>query len=290
MKIGLHKGKKTDSDIPPMPAPAGAGRSAADRVASLSSQGMSEPEIIRTLRTEGYSPMEVDSAMKDALRSAVRPSGPRMMPLPAAPPSPFSERPEPRRRPLFGDDDIDVPAPPRRQPATASQSPFGEDDLGGEGDLELPRLPGVSAPRRAPSPLPVEEADIEDMEPIGPAPRPASRDDRLQKRREFEEIAEGVVDERVAAVEKRMEDMSDRVKELNVRINNIQQSLDRLQGERRGDIAEITDKIEGYRQGIADISNRMESVERTMKDSMTPMMQSLRSLSDAIKTFKDVKR
>jgi prefoldin subunit 5 len=290
MKIGLHKAKKAgaDADLPPMPAPSG-GRNPSDRVASLSAQGMSDPEIIRTLRSEGYSPMEVDSAMKDALRSAVRPSGPRMMP--PAPPmggggasNVFGQRAEPQRRMIFGDED-DMQPPPRRMP----EPPFTDDDLGGENDLELPRLPGVSAPRRAPAPLPVEEADIEDMEPVGPAPKPSSREDKLQKRREFEEIAEGIVDERVAAMEKRVDDIADRMKELNVRINNIQQAMDRTQGERRGDIAEITEKIESYRQGINDMSTRMESVERTMKDSMTPMMQSLRSLSDAVKAFKETR-
>ena len=303
----VHIGRKKGADVPPMPALDVHGRIPADRVASFSSQGMSEPEIIRNLRSEGYSPIEVDTAMKEALRSAVRPSGaPRMAPpMPTrgfGPPEPVRRE----RRMIFGDEDEELPRPagPMREP------PFAEDE-GPDNELELPRFPGIAPPqipeesgrtefrrnsfappRRspfAPPPLPAESADMDEIEPITPGPRPASKEQRMQARREFEEIAEGVVEERMAAMEKHVDDIGDRLKEITVRMNNLQQALDRVQGERRGDIAEITDKIEGYKMGMSEVSSRMESVERTMKDAMTPMMQSLRSLSDAVKSFKEGK-
>ena len=287
----MHIGGKRDDDIQPAPAFDVHGKIPVDRVASLSSQGMSEPEIIRTLRSEGYSPMEVDTAMKDALRSAVRPSGQRMAPPPVptrgfGPPQP----PQPQRRLIFGDEDDELP-----KQAIMRETPFAEED-GPANDLELPRFSGMSQQQQQPqrrspfAPPPMSMgAEDEDIEPIMPGPRPASKEQRMQSRREFEEIAEGVVEERMNAVEKRVEDIGDRLKEITVRMNNLQQSLDRVQGERRGDIAEITDKIESYKSGMSEVSQRMESVERTMKDSMTPMMQSLRSLSDAIKSFKETK-
>jgi len=291
----VHIGRKRGGEISPVPPLDVHGKIPSDRVASFSSQGMSEPEIIRTLRSEGYSPMEVDMAMKEALRSAVRPSGaPRIAPPPMPTRGfgpPLQEQPMRReRRMIFGDEEEELPrpAPPMREP------PFVEG--GPESELELPRFPGMAPPqppqqpRRSPfaPPIPAGEAEMEEeIEPIMPAPRPASKEQRMQTRREFEEIAEGVVEERVAAMEKRVDDMADRLKEITVRMNNLQQALDRVQGERRGDIAEITDKIEGYKSGMTEVSQRMEAVERTMKDSMTPMMQSLRSLSDAVKAFKD---
>ncbi len=288
----IHIGRKKET-VPSLPEVDIHGKIPPDRVASLSAQGMSEPEIIRTLRSEGYSPIEVDAAMKDALRSAVRPSR-TAPPAPArgfGPPEParFESRPERReRRLVFGEgDEEQLP-----RPAQAREPPFMEE--GPANELELPRFPGFAPPPRKPAfapapPLPAEKTEMEEMEPIAPAAKPASKEQRMQSRREFEEIAEGIVEEGMGALEKRVDDMGDRLKEITVRMNNLQQALNRVQGERRGDIAEITDKIEGYKQGMAEVSSRMEAVERTMKDSMTPMMQSLRSLSDAIKSFKETK-
>jgi len=285
----VHIGRKKGGEIPPVPPLDVHGKIPSDRVASLSSQGMSEPEIIRTLRAEGYSPIEVDSAMKEALRSAVRPpAAPRMAPPPASTrgfgPPPAEQPVRRERRMIFGDEDEELPRPAARPP----EPPFAEEE-GPAGELELPRFPGMAPPRRSPfaPPVPMEEAEAEEIEPIAPAPKAASKEQRMQSRREFEEIAEGVVEERMSAIEKRVDDIGDRLKEITVRMNNLQQALDRVQGERRGDIAEITDKIEGYKQGMTEVSQRMEAVEHTMKDSMTPMMQSLRSLSDAVKAFKD---
>ncbi len=289
----VHIGRKRE-EVPSLPEVDIHGRIPADRVASLSSQGMSEPEIIRTLRSEGYSPIEVDAAMKDALRSAVRPSRIAPTPVPTRgfgpPPEPagYGQRPaRGERRLIFGDENDDFP-----KPAAMREPPFAEEE-GPANELELPRFPGLAPPQRrpafAPPPMPMEEAEIDDMEPIAPAIKPASKEQRMQSRREFEEIAEGVVEERMNAIEKRVDDIGDRLKEITVRMNNLQQALDRVQGERRGDIAEITDKIESYKTGMSEVSNRMEAIERTMKDSMTPMMQSLRSLSDAIKSFKETK-
>ena len=49
----------------------------------------------------------------------------------------------------------------------------------------------------------------------------------------------------------------------------------------------MKNNITAYKDSIADIAARMEAVERAMKDSLTPMMQSLRSLSDTIKALKE---
>ena len=64
---------------PPAAPGQGGPRIPSQRVMQLSSQGMSEPEIIRTLRSEGYSLLEVDRGMKDALRSGagVQPQQPQ---------------------------------------------------------------------------------------------------------------------------------------------------------------------------------------------------------------------
>ncbi|HDD72710.1 MAG TPA: hypothetical protein ENG00_01305, partial [Candidatus Aenigmarchaeota archaeon] len=73
----------------------GPGRVPTSRVITLSSQGLSEQEIIRTLKNEGYTPEEVDAAMREALRGATlgvprKPAPPQPAPPAAEPPAPPS--------------------------------------------------------------------------------------------------------------------------------------------------------------------------------------------------------
>ena len=74
-----------------------------ERVMEMSSRGLSEPEIISGLRKEGYAPSEVDSAMKEALKSGAEGSGMRPgLPERAEEPLPGdllpNEEPLPRER------------------------------------------------------------------------------------------------------------------------------------------------------------------------------------------------
>lgn len=55
------------------------------------------------------------------------------------------------------------------------------------------------------------------------------------------------------------------------------------------DMEQIEDKIDTYKQSINEVSARMESIEKAMKDSLTPMMQSMRSLTETIRTVKGKK-
>ncbi|MCJ7816548.1 MAG: hypothetical protein MUP55_01700 [Candidatus Aenigmarchaeota archaeon] len=70
MKL-LSFGKKKQGPVMPSPT---------ERVMTLSSQGLSEPEIIQTLRGEGYKPVQVDTAMREALRGVAAGTGPGMQP------------------------------------------------------------------------------------------------------------------------------------------------------------------------------------------------------------------
>jgi len=98
-----------------IPQPMGGPRIPTERVVSLSSQGISEPEIIRSLRDEGFSPLEVDRAMKQALRSGagMSSSAPPMPPQSQLPPPPPRMQPFP---PSYGNYPPEPPRPPGMQP------------------------------------------------------------------------------------------------------------------------------------------------------------------------------
>jgi len=283
-----------------MPSPAG-------RVMTLSSQGLSEPEIIQTLRQEGFSPIQVDTAMREALRGAASGAGP-------ARPQRYAQQQEyepqeyrPSRRPEPPSlDEFPEEAPPsyqrQQRPQQMPEPPLDfEQFKRSNRDLGFPEIPGRDSdddmpPRRGmgmdepeermPRPRMLDE-DMEDERPIarfGPRNR-----DRGEKRHAIEELTEGVVEEKWQDFRHRIDDMSAMFEQLNERITALEQKLGQAQGEKKSDLTEIEGKIDTYKHSIDDIQSRMESVEHAMKDSLTPMMQTLRSLSDTIKTLKERK-
>jgi prefoldin subunit 5 len=302
MKLFSFGGKKGHG--PAMPPPT-------ERVVTLSSQGLSEPEIIQTLKQEGYTPMQVDGAMREALRGAATGQPSQRYPAqgyqqqPSREYGPSQQREyAPARRPApmpmeeqdddFGrEEDQEQPGPQYQRPQRPqmqmrSQTPEPpldfEEFKRNNKELGFPDIPGR------------EEKD--DMLEDEPEERPINRfpirdrgreEVRQGKRRMIEELTEGVVEEKWTDFRKRVDDMNDKFQQLNDRISALEQKVGLEQGTKKGDVEEIEGKIDTYKQTMDEIESRMESVERAMKDSLTPMMQTLRSLSDTIKSLKDKK-
>jgi hypothetical protein len=300
-------GKKEKSGNSPTK---GQGRSSpVGRVESLSSQGLSEPEIIRTLKNEGYSPIEVDSALRSVLKDAVgsgsETPGPRDMPQPA--PGKGGDYP---RNPVPEEDDFRRPGPTepdKFEDEPPVPPPFAAEDMA-RGPVDMPRLPGEKSPGSAPD-------DEDDYEPPAPptfvrqAPPPAREEehedeeeiikpllggrDRTEvkegKRRAVEELIESIVDEKWNEVRSELGQMENRFRQIDSKLIELDQTVTQMRSEKKSDIDEIETKIDSYKQSMSEVSARMESVERAMKDSLTPMLQSLRSLSDTIKTMKSGK-
>jgi prefoldin subunit 5 len=287
-----------------------------ERVVALSSQGLSEPEIIQTLKQEGYTPIQVDSAMREALRGAAtgQPSVQRYPPqreggyaaplreeyrppareYPERGPQPAQPAPirpyNPYAPPPAAYDDIsdeeegpEYGAPVAgQQPGPAGQGP-GEPPLEFEQfkrqnkDLGFPTIPGR------------DEEELEE-EPLRPIPRLETRDrtrnTKQERTRMIEELTEGVVEEKWQDFRGRIDEMNSTFQQLNSRIAMLEQKINAIQGDKKSDLMEIEGKIDGYKQTMDEIESRMESVERAMKDSLTPMMQTLRSLSETIKSLK----
>jgi len=255
--------------------PAAKERIPTGRAISLSSQGVSEPEIIKTLKDEGYTPLQVDQAMKDALKSSVGTAGAG---APAPPPGPLPES---------------GLAPPRKE--------MRPEDI-----PTLPPLPTeASLPPPVPEPLPPEgaAADIPEMperefeEPILPGEEPiprlreslSGRGMKEERRRALEELAESIIEEKWMGIREEIMNLKSQFQELNLKIASMEQSVRQIQGEKKTEMEHIEDKIDTYKQSINEVSAKMESIEKAMKDSLTPMMQSMRSLTETIRTVKGKK-
>jgi prefoldin subunit 5 len=307
MKL-LSFGKK---GYPALPSPT-------DRVVALSSQGLAEPEIIEVLRQEGYTPVQVDNAMKDALRGAATGMPPRAPPVRQAPqayaPAPPQEynqqqiqrRPQRPYSPYA--ESQEAPQPPQYQKSrNMPQPPFDYEEFKNTNrDLGFPELPEVEKdtdddlddmpPLRRETQqgrpealmpeddLPEYEEELRPLSRLAPRTRP---DMRTEKRRALEELTESVVEEKWDDFSRRIESVNGKFQQLNDRIASLEQRIGQMQGDKKSDLMEIEGKIDTYKQSIDEIDSRMESVERAMKDSLTPMMQTLRSLSETIKSLKE---
>ena len=257
-----------------------------ERIRSLRMQGLSDPEIIRTLREEGFSPLEVDKGMKDSMKDSVAPSRPPTsqptLPNEPLPYEPMSGEPmpqhdtslprpgEPFPGPIEGKRFVFPNEEPRRPPPTEPQ-PMGlemppRDELeGGEYEEELPPL----------KPLPQKRTHMER---------------KIQSKRELEETVESVVDEKWMEFERRSGELTNKILNLETKLSGMEKFIGDLQTQKKTELDEIKGMITTYKSSMEEITGKMSSLENAMKDSLTPMMQSLRSLSDTIKLMKERRR
>lgn len=287
-------------------------RPASERVASLSSQGLSEPEIIREMRSEGYTPMEVDGAMKQALRMGAvdasqrapqqgqlqygepepsqmqRSESPEFSALPPPPPT------EADRRRIFAEEAQPPPMPGMDQP----RPPFKAEDMQSlerRNRLGLPELPGLGEAGGADMPPQEDTMLDEDFlipgmgedRPGPPVRKPLPRHkSNIDGRRQLEEMAEAIVEEKAELFRSEVDQVSEELRKLQTKIRVIEERFDQIDSKKKSELDEIKASISGYKESITDMSARMESVERAMKDSMSPMLQTLRSLSEAVSELK----
>lgn len=255
--INLPFGKKSPRPTAPVQ----------ERVASLTSQGFAEPEVIKMLREEGYTPFDIDHAMKQAVKTAAVPPYqqpqqryPQQPEAPHYPPPP--QQPLPQQRPVPGETFRPLP-----------RQPYSEDEFGfpdeRRTEQDLPQLPTFNF--RPPDEFRGQE--------------PAAKRSTME-RQQMEEITEAIVDDKWRNFEKEVNNMNSRMNQIMLRIDSIENMVNQLKGTEKNEIEDIKTNIGKYRENLVEMSSKMESIERAMKDSMTPMLQTLRSMSDAIRTMK----
>jgi len=231
-----------------------------DEVRALASRGISEPDIIRTLRREGYSTSEIDQAMKDALRSRI--SGDMYRDPPQ-----YEERGmEPEELP----DRDDIPR-----------------DLGYPGsdfEEEIPMAP--LEPLREP-----ELPEMPSGEYFSPSPprRPVARTPQKSgmDRREIEELTEVIIDEKLRDVRERFKAVDSQFQQLSRKMDIVSDEMNRIRSEKSGEVKGIESKIDNYSRNMDEMNGRIESMEKALKDSLSPMLESLRSLAELVKSMRE---
>lgn len=108
---------------------------------------------------------------------------------------------------------------------------------------------------------------------------------------EFEDIDEGPdVDDVIAG---KVRYMGSSVDAINANVSGIAEKLaaiegkvSKMQSQKVTGVDRIEDKMQLYRESVNEMRSRVEAVERAMKDGMAPMMESMRTLVDAVKEIK----
>jgi chromosome segregation ATPase len=132
------------------------------------------------------------------------------------------------------------------------------------------------------------DMEPEPLEPVRRLAQPVTRREGMEeKRRQIEELIEGIVEERWADFRMELGSIMSQFSEISDRISRLEQSSKDKDSYKTSDLDALEKRMESYNSSVEDISSRMGAMENAIKSSMTPMMQTLRSLSDTIKSLKD---
>ncbi|HLC39693.1 MAG TPA: hypothetical protein VJJ76_02320 [archaeon] len=204
-----------------------------ERVRDLATRGFSEPDMIDTLRKEGYSPDEIDRALTDALKQGV--SGlapPRTEQTPAV-----------------------LPQLEQFQPTIAA----------------LPQMPETSLPSQT------QEYMQQWSQPAQP---------QQQQSYATEEYIEYLVKDRMSDVDEKVQEFTIRYQELEKRLQAVYDQLSALTQTRTSEQQQILNKLENWKDVLQDMDVRMTGLEKAFKDTLPPLIESVRSLSDLVERLK----
>ena len=74
--------------------------------------------------------------------------------------------------------------------------------------------------------------------------------------------------------------------EITEKLAAIEENVSKMQKQKASGADRLEDKLQLYRESVAEMRSRMESIEKAMKDGMTPMMESMGVLVEAVKELK----
>ncbi len=273
----LLKKKKRDFDLPPLvprrpglPFPGQRTQSAptfsktpthlvlADKINKLSQQGMAEPEIVKQLKAEGYSSIEIDRSLRNSLKAGV-----------GEPQLPIREKTvsELRRPDTKTDDDflertgMKMPEPPLPQ---------------------RPRqFPPPNRPPMPPPPLQRQTQPLQERKPF-----PTIGFGRPSGNKEIQELIEVTVEEKWKEAENKIKMFESKMGELDSRFKRIEEELDQMRKEEYKKEAELSTKVDSYQDSITDISTKMEGMESALKGVLESVLESNRNLSESVRVLK----
>jgi len=84
-----------------------------------------------------------------------------------------------------------------------------------------------------------------------------------------------------------VESMNSNVSGITEKLASIEDKVAKMQTAKNPNLERLDDKIRMYTDSVTDIHNRMGTVEKALRDGMTPMMETMKILTDTVKSLKE---
>jgi DNA repair exonuclease SbcCD ATPase subunit len=153
---------------------------------------------------------------------------------------------------------------------------IGPGHIMSEMDDDLPPLPGPAVQRK---PLPFADE-----------PLPKDRDERTRelkdrRRKEVEELTEEITEEKWSEMVKRVQGIEEKLDGMEASVKSAATAAPGT-GAPSAELEDVKQDIEEQKRGIEDANARIDSLEEVVKGSLTPMVESIRKFSHAVKNAK----
>ncbi len=104
---------------------------------------------------------------------------------------------------------------------------------------------------------------------------------------EFDDDTDMDFPEKVKGFRDSMGSVNGSMSSISQKLSAIENMFEKAQKDKTTSVEKLDDKVRMYRESIASLQSRMETIERAMKDGMTPMMESMKILAESVKELKD---
>lgn len=251
-----------------------------EMVQNLASQGLSEQEIVGILRRQGYSQSQIEKAISLALKSAV--SGARFPQAPQAQQS-FPAQPKTFAQPMRREQTFTQPMQSMASPKVPEihTMPMPTSQPQEETLFTFEKTPSYMFQReqlsKPPEPEPLRE------EPIGSE---AENESFPTPEITLEEIVEGIVAEKWASFEEKIEALRKKDDELQSQIMNIMKEIDMLKESIRKSEESFLAKLEEQSGQVANIEAKIGSIEKIFKEFLPELTESMRLITQALEKSK----
>jgi len=219
-----------------------------DAVSNMVQQGLSDPEIIRKLAEQGYSPVQIADALNQAkIKKEISGSKENLQPS------------------------IMQQVPPK--PQLAVPSPY---------ETQIPRpTAAVPSPMLTTQGAPSAPVTVTAEYPAYPYQYPTAQPEESPKMdtEAMEEIAEEIVNEKWSEIKSKISDVIEwklyaekRITSIDDRIKRMELSMDRLQ-------AALLSKVQEYGRDVKELGTEMAGLEGAFGKILSPFVENMRELS-----------
>ena len=101
-----------------------------------------------------------------------------------------------------------------------------------------------------------------------------------------EELVESIVQERMVELDEKLKEFREKHTNLERKIMDIHNTLSMLSKERSQRDDALIDKLDSMKENLLDIEAKISSLEKTFKDALPALIESVRALTDLVQRFK----